>query len=83
MAGIRMVNVKKQYPNGFVAIENMNLDIPDKEFVVLVGPSGCAKSTALKMIAGLEDIGWSTAGPSVDADLCQWRQCCPGRAGAP
>ena len=56
MAGIRMVDVKKQYPNGFVAIENMNLDIPDKEFVVLVGPSGCAKSTALKMIAGLEEI---------------------------
>ena len=56
MAGIKMVDVKKQYPNGFVAIENMNLDIPDKEFVVLVGPSGCAKSTALKMIAGLEDI---------------------------
>ncbi|MDJ0780364.1 MAG: sn-glycerol-3-phosphate ABC transporter ATP-binding protein UgpC [Desulfosarcinaceae bacterium] len=56
MAGIKMVNVKKQYPNGFVAIESMNLDIPDKEFVVLVGPSGCAKSTALKMIAGLEEI---------------------------
>ena len=56
MAGIRMVDVKKQYPNGFVAIENMNLDIPDKEFVVLVGPSGCAKSTALKMVAGLEEI---------------------------
>jgi len=56
MAGIRMVNVKKQYPNGFVAIENMNVDIADKEFVVLVGPSGCAKSTALKMIAGLEEI---------------------------
>lgn len=51
-----MVEVKKQYPNGFVAIENMNLDIPDKEFVVLVGPSGCSKSTALKMIAGLEEI---------------------------
>ena len=56
MAGIRMVNVKKQYPNGFVAIENMSVDIADKEFVVLVGPSGCAKSTALKMIAGLEEI---------------------------
>ncbi len=56
MAGIKMVDVKKQYPNGFVAIENMNLEIPDKEFVVLVGPSGCAKSTALKMIAGLEEI---------------------------
>jgi multiple sugar transport system ATP-binding protein len=56
MAGIRLVNVKKQYPNGFVAIENMSVDIADKEFVVLVGPSGCAKSTALKMIAGLEEI---------------------------
>ena len=30
MAGIRMVNVKKQYPNGFVAIENMSVDIADK-----------------------------------------------------
>lgn len=56
MAGIKMVNLKKEYPNGFVAIEGMNLDIPDKEFLVLVGPSGCAKSTTLKMIAGLEEI---------------------------
>src|SRR3954462_11127498 len=34
----------------------MNLDIQDGEFVILVGPSWCGKSTALRMIAGLEDI---------------------------
>jgi multiple sugar transport system ATP-binding protein len=56
MAGIVIKNLKKQYTNGFVAIEGMNLTIPDKEFLVLVGPSGCAKSTTLKMIAGLEEI---------------------------
>ena len=56
MAGIKIKDMKKAYPNGFVAIEGMNLEIPDKEFVVLVGPSGCAKSTTLKMIAGLEEI---------------------------
>jgi multiple sugar transport system ATP-binding protein len=56
MAGIRLVNVRKEYPNGFVAVEKINLEIPDREFLVLVGPSGCAKSTTLRMIAGLEEI---------------------------
>ncbi len=56
MAGIRLVDVRKEYPNGFVAIDKISLEIPDKEFLVLVGPSGCAKSTTLRMIAGLEDI---------------------------
>jgi multiple sugar transport system ATP-binding protein len=56
MAGIRLVNIRKEFPNGFVAIDRINLEIPDKEFLVLVGPSGCAKSTTLRMIAGLEEI---------------------------
>lgn len=56
MANIVIKDLKKRYSNGFVAIEGMNLTIPDKEFVVLVGPSGCAKSTTLRMIAGLEEI---------------------------
>src|SRR3712207_8946234 len=34
----------------------MSLQIEDGEFVILVGPSCCGKSTALRMIAGLEDI---------------------------
>ncbi|MBL0058892.1 MAG: sn-glycerol-3-phosphate ABC transporter ATP-binding protein UgpC [Elusimicrobia bacterium] len=37
-------------------VKNINLDIPDKEFFILVGPSGCGKSTTLRMIAGLEDV---------------------------
>jgi multiple sugar transport system ATP-binding protein len=56
MADILIKNVKKRYSNGFVAVPKMNLEIHDQEFIVLVGPSGCAKSTTLKMIAGLEEI---------------------------
>ncbi len=56
MASLSLKNIGKQYPNGFVAVKNFNLDIADKEFVIFVGPSGCGKSTTLRMIAGLEEI---------------------------
>ena len=56
MARIRFESVGKRYPNGFVALEGLDLDIADKEFLVLLGPSGCGKSTTLNMIAGLEDV---------------------------
>ncbi len=56
MADVHLTNVKKQYPNGFVAIEGLDLTVEDGEFLVLVGPSGCGKSTLLRMIAGLEEI---------------------------
>jgi len=39
-----------------LAVDSLNLDIKDGEFIVLVGPSGSGKSTALRMLAGLEDI---------------------------
>ena len=39
-----------------LAVDSLNFDIQDGEFVVLVGPSGSGKSTALRMLAGLEDI---------------------------
>ena len=48
--------VEKQYPNGFKAVHGIDLDIEDGEFMVFVGPSGCAKSTTLRMVAGLEEI---------------------------
>lgn len=56
MAGIQLNSVKKVYPNGFHALHGVNLDIEDGEFMVFVGPSGCAKSTLLRMIAGLESV---------------------------
>lgn len=56
MASVKLNNVCKVYPNGFVAVKDFNLDIADKEFIIFVGPSGCGKSTTLRMIAGLEDI---------------------------
>ncbi len=56
MASLKLENINKKYPNGFHAVQNLNLDIKDGEFLSLVGPSGCGKSTTLRMIAGLEDI---------------------------
>ena len=56
MASLLLKNIKKTYPNGFVAVKDFNLEIEDKEFVIFVGPSGCGKSTTLRMIAGLEEI---------------------------
>ncbi len=56
MADVEFRNVEKQYPNGFKAVIDLNLEIEEGEFLVMVGPSGCGKSTTLRMIAGLEEI---------------------------
>lgn len=56
MATVQLKNVSKKYANGFKAIHGIDLEIKDGEFMVFVGPSGCAKSTTLRMIAGLEDV---------------------------
>ena len=42
--------------NPIPAVNKLDLDVADGEFVVLVGPSGSGKSTALRMLAGLEDV---------------------------
>jgi multiple sugar transport system ATP-binding protein len=56
MAEIVLDQVSKKYPDGSLAVDNVNITIADGEFIILVGPSGCGKSTTLNMIAGLEDI---------------------------
>jgi len=57
MADITYRNASCIYENSDTfAVDSLNLDIEDGEFVVLVGPSGSGKSTALRMLAGLEDI---------------------------
>lgn len=55
MSSVTLKNIKKIYDKN-VVINDINLEIKDKEFIVLVGASGCGKSTILRMIAGLEEI---------------------------
>ncbi|RNF38187.1 cell division ATP-binding protein FtsE, partial [Planococcus salinus] len=47
---IQMKNVYKKYPNGIVALNGLNVEIKQGEFVYVVGPSGAGKSTFIKMI---------------------------------
>lgn len=56
MAKVELKKIEKIYPNGFKAVHGVDLDIKDGEFIVFVGPSGCSKSTLLRMIAGLEKV---------------------------
>ena len=55
MSNVTLKNVRKIYDKK-VVINDIDLEIKDKEFIVLVGASGCGKSTILRMIAGLEEI---------------------------
>ncbi|WP_049970167.1 ABC transporter ATP-binding protein [Haladaptatus cibarius] len=52
MGEVNLEHVSKRYDD-VTAVDDMNLDIRDGEFVTLVGPSGCGKSTTLETIAGL------------------------------
>jgi multiple sugar transport system ATP-binding protein len=54
MAKVLLDRIVKQF-GSVIAVNNVTLDIPDKQFTVLVGPSGCGKTTCLRLIAGLEE----------------------------
>src|SRR5579883_2529326 len=54
MAQVALRNVVKMFDKT-PAVQGIDLDIADREFIVLVGPSGCRKSTPLRMLAGLEE----------------------------
>jgi multiple sugar transport system ATP-binding protein len=57
MAGVRYVGASRVYAKGTrPAVDALDLDIKDGEFMVLVGPSGSGKTTALRMLAGLEPL---------------------------
>ena len=49
-------NVSVIYPNGFKALKNINLQINDGEFVIIIGPSGAGKSTLIRTINGFVKI---------------------------
>jgi multiple sugar transport system ATP-binding protein len=57
LAEVRYVAATRVYSgNDKAAVDGLDLDIADGEFMVLVGPSGSGKTTALRMLAGLEEI---------------------------
>jgi multiple sugar transport system ATP-binding protein len=56
MADIRFNTVSKSYNAQKAIISDLDLQVVDGEFLVLVGPSGSGKSSALRMIAGLESV---------------------------
>lgn len=51
---IEIKKINKVYPDGYVAVKNINFAIKKGEFVTILGPSGCGKTTILKMIGGFE-----------------------------
>ncbi len=42
--------VRKQYPDGTVAVDDLDLQVEEGDVVVLVGPSGCGKTTTMRMV---------------------------------
>ena len=57
MAEVRYEQATRVYPGtDSPAVDALDLEIRDGEFVVLVGPSGSGKTTALRMLAGLEEV---------------------------
>ena len=56
---VRLINVAKTYVNAtqtVKALQPVNAEIREGEFVVFFGPSGCGKSTLLNVIAGFEEV---------------------------
>ena len=54
MSSVTLKNVVKKF-GAVRAVNDLSLDIQHGEFAVLVGSSGCGKTTTLRMIAGLEE----------------------------
>jgi len=54
MAEVLVKRLRKQFPDGTVAVEELDLAIGDGELFVMLGPSGCGKTTTLRCVAGLE-----------------------------
>jgi multiple sugar transport system ATP-binding protein len=55
VAKIDYQDLRKVFPDGTVAVDDLNLEIEEGEFMVLVGPSGSGKTTVLRITAGLDE----------------------------
>ncbi|MCO5146043.1 MAG: ABC transporter ATP-binding protein [Aquamicrobium sp.] len=76
-SGVSKRYVIRRTGKTFLALDNVNLDIEEGEFLCIVGPSGCGKSTFLQMVAGLEPVtdgsllidGKPVSGPGADRGM--------------
>ncbi|MFK3983192.1 ABC transporter ATP-binding protein [Micromonospora sp. NPDC050397] len=55
MVAITLDRLTKVFDGGIVAVDDVRVEIGSGEFVALLGPTGCGKSTILRLIAGLEE----------------------------
>ena len=51
---IELIDLRREFEDGTVAVDNINLSIKKGEFITFLGPSGCGKTTTLRMIAGFD-----------------------------
>jgi multiple sugar transport system ATP-binding protein len=56
---VKIENLRKKFGKT-IAVEELSLEVKDKEVICLLGPSGCGKSTTLNCIAGLESLTQGT-----------------------
>ncbi len=54
VAEISLAGISKTFADGTLAVADLDLDIADGELLAVVGPSGCRKSTVLRIVAGWE-----------------------------
>lgn len=51
---VQIDRVSMVYPNGHLALDGIDLDVPEGRLTAVIGGSGCGKSTLLRLVAGLE-----------------------------
>jgi multiple sugar transport system ATP-binding protein len=54
VVALAVERLTKVFDDGTVAVDDLSIEVASGEFVVLLGPTGCGKSTILRLVAGLE-----------------------------